>query len=92
MSVVVRGWNPPKNCVECDFCYDLKTGKACKRIGFLEKSARDIYKERHENCPLEVIECPHGDLIDRSKLWLPLEDKGSRMAVWSAKVVVEGED
>jgi len=62
MSVLVIGWNIPKNgCCDCNF----RTGKYC---GILDKNERVLeHAERYtrpDNCPLVEVPTHHGRLID----------------------------
>ena len=61
MSVIVKGVNIPKNCLECKFT-DSEWG-VCVLDQPNERAPED-YMKRSDWCPLTQIP-PHGDLIDR---------------------------
>ena len=67
MSILIRGSKMPKNCIEC-----LSTlGLFSKTCPISDDSNIDVeFAKNHiyDGCPLVEIP-PHGDLIDRDKLF-----------------------
>ena len=68
MSVIVKGMEMPKSCIECRF----------RQYEYCDLQRQDVYAvnimdyalsfERHPSCPLVEIPTPHGRLIDADKL------------------------
>ena len=89
MSVLIKGFDKPKNCRVCDFnssdCF-------CKiNHGKIDRDFWDCDKE----CPIFEVSVPHGDLIDRNALiefcaerWIPLNIDAVNMQ----PTVIEAED
>lgn len=70
MSVLIKGMEMPKCCVECEwheyYGGDYDWVHACRRTGTMPIGNADT--ERANDCPLVEIPVPHGDLIDRDAL------------------------
>ena len=60
MSVLIKGYEKPKRCVECIACF----AKMC----LLKKSERCPLDGVPEWCPMVEILMPHGKLIDAEDL------------------------
>lgn len=68
MSIIVKGMEMPKNCIECRF----------RQYEYCDLQRQDLYAvnimdyalslERHPSCPLIEIPTPHGRLIDADEL------------------------
>lgn len=69
MSIIVKGMEMPKNCIECRF----------RQYEYCDLQRQDLYAvnimdyalslERHPSCPLIEIPTPHGRLGDLDELW-----------------------
>ena len=68
MSILIRGMEMPKNCLECPCCtlgycrVDVKTTEYAKYV------FPDGQDDRHSDCPLVEIPTPHGNLKDESDI------------------------
>ena len=66
MSVLIKGMDMPKSCLDCRLFYDeSETECWCKAN---ELHAKRDLRTRHPNCPLVEIKTPHGRLIDADEL------------------------
>ena len=79
MSVIVKGMEMPKNCVECPCCrhdnWNGETAHQCN-VSFITFGAEDenwIYNTRPNWCPLTELP-PHGRLGDLDKLMTEFMD------------------
>lgn len=66
MSVMIKGMNFPKNCMECDLHFTARgLDEECI---FSNDTVEDCTERRLYRCPLVEIPTPHGRLIDADKL------------------------
>lgn len=70
MSVLIKGMEMTKCCVECEwheyYGGDYDWVHACRRTGTMP--IENAETERANDCPLVEVPEPHGDLIDRDAL------------------------
>ena len=66
MSVMIKGMNFPKNCMECDLHF-IARGLDNECI-FSNGTVDDYTERRLYCCPLVEIPTPHGRLIDENEL------------------------
>lgn len=64
MSVLIKGMDMPKNCFDCP-CFTEHGYDFCE----LDEERRMVYDGKPDWCPLVFVPTPHGDLIDRTKLY-----------------------
>ena len=97
MSVLIKGMEMPKNCIECRF----------RQYEYCDLQRQDVYAvnimdyalslERHPSCPLIEIPTPHGDLVDRDAMIAEYDRQhkgpvgGARQIMVDAKAVIEAE-
>ena len=97
MSVLVKGMEMPKNCIECRF----------RQYEYCDLQRQDVYAvnimdyalslERHPSCPLIEIPTPHSDLVDRDAMIAEYDRQhkgpvgGARQIMVDAKAVIEAE-
>lgn len=66
MSVIIKGMEMPKNCMECDLHFTARgLDEECI---FSNDTVEDCTERRLYRCPLVEIPTPHGRLIDADKL------------------------
>lgn len=66
MSILIKGMEMPKNCLECSFKFvDIKYGDGC----CLFTGIVCLSIGRQDRCPLIEIPTPHGRLIDADALF-----------------------
>ena len=94
MSVIVRGMEMSKNCIECRF----------RQYEYCDLQRQDVYAvnimdyalslERHPSCPLIEIPTPHGRLIDADAIQdYNVETFGQRLLIIdTAPTVIEGSE
>ena len=71
MSVLIKDMEMPKSCYACDFSFPStdSEGGVHTICTALQEEILPLLLERQEDCPLVEVP-PHGDLIDRDKIWL----------------------
>lgn len=70
MSVLIKGMQMPKNCLECDIRgYDANAGE--EYCPFTQIECLSI--GRQNECPLVEIKTPHGRLIDGDAIYNEIE-------------------
>lgn len=73
MTVIVKGMKMPEKCQYCGFlAYYANSGNVwCNATNRLIETGRhtEIDIKRQADCPLVEIPVPHGDLIDKEKLY-----------------------
>lgn len=70
MSLLVKGLKMPENCGMCGMAHRTFDGNETKLACYaLLKWADDSGDGRLKDCPLVEIPVPHGDLIDKEKLY-----------------------
>ena len=71
MSVLVKGMEMPKSCLECDWCAHTipADNYICYRLNraVIGVAEEDVDKSVNVCCPIVPIQS-HGDLIDRNEL------------------------
>jgi len=66
MSVIIKGMEMPKNCMECDLHFTARgLDEECI---FSNDTVEDCTERRLYRCPLVEIPTPHGRLIDADEL------------------------
>lgn len=66
MSVMIKGMEMPKNCMECDLHFTARgLDEECI---FFNDTVEDCTERRLYRCPLVEIPTPHGRLIDENEL------------------------
>lgn len=75
MSVIVKGMQMPKSCMECP----MFSGAGCKATMKMFSELTNV-AVRVKGCSLVEIPEKHGDLIDRNKLMKDLTD------IWYGKI------
>lgn len=80
MSVLIKGMEMPKNCGDCKafVCYRQWAGDVGDCFCGITKNDAKA-KEKNADCPLVPVP-PHGDLIDRNKLY-------EKTAEWEAQAL-----
>ena len=74
MSVLIKGMEIPKNCLECMFRISYwkraltSSGKIFTYGCMLKGKEINTLEERFKDCPIDGIPTPHGRLIDGGKL------------------------
>ena len=79
MSVMIKGMNFPKNCMECDLHF-IARGLDNECI-FSNDTVDDCTERRLYRCPLVEIPTPHGRLIDADYI------NGSGLIEWQKSIV-----
>lgn len=102
MSVLIKGMEMPRNCVNC--CCAYYTEGALSDICQADEEQREIKYELYGNkpnwCPLVEVPTPHGRLIDADELEVDTEwsdyydgyQSYSAMQIKYAPTVIESED
>ena len=68
MSVIVKGWDKPNNCRQCDFSVN-----GCGYLLCAINGHNLCVSPNHESCPLITLPSEHGELIDRDALLHDIE-------------------
>lgn len=76
MSVLIRGMDMPKGCIECPFKdIGMHTMTQCMLVAGWVKYVDDGHGIPAA-CPLVDVPTPHGSLIDADKLFQVMENTG----------------
>jgi hypothetical protein len=90
-SVLIKGMKMPKECRECPFVeYSSLLGNTwCKATAMImAQNFKPIeFDGRHESCPLVEIPVPHGDLIDKEKLYNTTVDLEAQALAQTEKLI-----
>lgn len=79
MSVIIKGMEMPKNCMECDLHFTARgLDEECI---FSNDTVEDCTERRLYRCPLVEIPTPHGRLIDADYI------NGSGLIEWQKSIV-----
>ncbi len=79
MSVMIKGMEMPKNCMECDLHFTARgLDEECI---FSNDTVEDCTERRLYRCPLVEIPTPHGRLIDADYI------NGSGLIEWQKSIV-----
>lgn len=71
MSLIIKGMEMPKNCMECDLHFTARgLDEECI---FSNDTVEDCTERRLYRCPLVEIPTPHGRLIDADRLMEVIE-------------------
>ena len=94
MSVLIKGMEMPKYCLDCMFGYEAENSDnevfySCFLTNQKMTCGTAMYG-RVQSCPLVEVPTPHGDLIDRNKI----QRLGNTAYgdVFSAPTVIEAEE
>ena len=101
MSILIKGMEMPKNCMDCPMNYDSIDCVLVFDISLRDKDNEFMYEDkRHPKCPL--IELPsHGRLIDADALMKQIEhdtplstvfEKTMRWYLHNAPAIIETEE
>lgn len=68
MGYFVKGVNMPRTCTLCDLAHAMKTSDGTTKLSCAVRGRwQDNYTFRPIWCPLQEVQTPHGDLIDRDE-------------------------
>ena len=101
MSVLIKGMEMPKNCINCP-CYDLFNHICQVTENFYYGYCDDVEAYRTEDglyrikdCPLVEVPTPHGRLIDADEIGEisadPYEERAFQSAIEEMPTIVEAE-
>ena len=68
MSIIIKGFDMPKSCGECEFNYNLEGGSYEWWECVILHDDINQFDTRRTDCPLIEIPTPHGRLIDGDEL------------------------
>ncbi len=61
MSILIKGIEMPKNCLNCPMC---NGNDECVLQSEEDNALFETWEEQKDGCPLVEIPAPHGDLVD----------------------------
>ena len=92
MSILIKGIEMPKNCLNCPMC---NGNDECVLQSEEDNALFETWEEQKDGCPIVEVPASHGDLIDRNALiefcaerWIPLNIDAVNMQ----PTVIEAED